>query len=109
METTDKLEMLKEQQEAMTDQMKKMVGALGTPTPCDCCFTIDENAQNYLDFQEAIRDISNECQNIAWTAYECHTAIVRAPLEIALAKLETFRSSEHFYTHPDSNAFISWD
>ncbi len=87
MQTTDRLELLKEQLDEMTDQMKKMVEAVRTPTPCDCCFTIDENAQNYLDFQNAIRDISNECQNIAWTAYECHTAIRSAPLENALAEL----------------------
>jgi hypothetical protein len=36
METTDKLEMLKEQLEAMTDQVKKMAAALSTPLPCDC-------------------------------------------------------------------------
>jgi hypothetical protein len=108
METTDKLEMLKEQLEAATDQIKKMVEALRTPTPCDCCFTNDENAENYRDFENAVRDISNQCQEIAMKAYECSTATLRAPLEIALAQLGT-ESREHFYTHPDSNAFISWD
>ena len=108
MTTTDKLEMLKEQLEAATDQMKKMVEALRTPTPCGCCFTDEENAENYLDFENAIRDLSNECQDIAMKAHECYTATRRAPMEIALAKLEA-ESQEHFYTHPDSNAFISWD
>lgn len=83
METTDKLGMLKQGLETMTDQMKEMVKALGTPR----CFTVDETAQDYLNFQDAVRDISNKCQNIAWTAYECHAVIVRAPLEKVLAEL----------------------
>jgi hypothetical protein len=108
METTDKLEMLKEQLEAATDQMKKMVEALRTPTPCDCCFTLHENAENYLHFEREIFDISNQFQDIAMKANQCYWAVLAVPHSIALAKLET-ESREHFYTHPDSNAFISWD
>ena len=89
--TTEKFEMLKEQLEASTDQMKKMVEALRTPTPCDCCFTDEENAENYRDFENYIRDLSNECQNIAMQAYECYMAITRAPLEIALAQLDAMQ------------------
>jgi hypothetical protein len=91
MTTTDKLEMLKEQLEHATDQMKRMVEALRTPTPCDCCFTDEENAENYRDFENYVRDLSNECQEIAMKAYECYTAMTRAPLEIALAQLEAMQ------------------
>jgi hypothetical protein len=108
METTDKLEMLKEQLEEMTDQVKKMAEALRTPTPCDCCFTLQENADNYLDFENAVLDISNKCQEIHMTANLCYWAVLSVPHEIALAKLQA-ENREHFYTHPDSNAFISWD
>jgi len=108
METTDKLEMLKEQLEEMTEQVKKMAEALRTPTPCDCCFTLEENAENYLDMENAVLDISNKCQEIHMIANQCHWAVLSIPHEVALAKLQK-ESREHFYTHPDSNAFISWD
>ena len=87
METTDKLETLKEQLEEMTEQVKKMAEALRTPTPCDCCFTIDENAENYLDMGNEVRDISNKCQEIAMKANACYWAFRSVPLENTLAQL----------------------
>ena len=91
METTDKLEMLKEQLEEMTEQVKKMAEALRTPTPCDCCFTLEENAENYLDMENAVLDISNKCQEIHMIANQCYWAVLSIPHEVALAKLQKER------------------
>ena len=109
METTNKFEMLKEQLEQMTDQVKKMAEALRTPTPCDCCFTLHQNAENYLELENAVRDISNECQDIAMKANSCYWAVLSIPHDVALAKLEAEANSQAHYTHPSSNAFMSWD